>query len=142
MTASVIASYAILKVNWEQPERKDYLDNFMLIVAEAIRQLQNDIITLSDVQKQIRTSFGFEIPQNTISSLLNRVKRHGYISLENGIYTRDNAALMKLNFQSIQQQVSLSHESLIRGLTEFVKKNYSLDWSLDYGEKALQAYHE
>jgi len=142
MTNSVIASYAILKVNWEQPDRKDYLDNFVLIVAEAIRLLPHDVITLSDVQKQIQTRFGLEIPQNTINSLLNRVRRYGYISLGHGVYTRDNSALNKLNFRDIQQQVLLSHESLIQGLAEFVLENYSLSWTFDYSEKALQAYLE
>ena len=52
MTNSIIANYAILKFKWEQPDRKDYLDNFVLIVAEVIRQLSNDVITVSEVQRQ------------------------------------------------------------------------------------------
>ena len=102
MKSSVLASYAILRVNWEQPERKDYLDNFVLIVAEAIRHLPEDIIALSDLQSQIRNRFGLEIPQNTINSLLKRVKKHGYIYVKKGVYSRDKKRLGKLNFKQIQ----------------------------------------
>jgi hypothetical protein len=70
MTNSALISYGILKVNWEAPDSKDYLDNFVLIVAEAIRLLPNDIIALADLQTQIKNSFGFNIPQNTIQTIL------------------------------------------------------------------------
>ncbi len=91
MTNSAITSYAILKVNWEQPEPRDYLDNYVLIIAETIHQLPDDIITLSEVQKQLRRSFGLEIPQNTISSLLKRVKKQGYIKVSDGFIGIDSA---------------------------------------------------
>jgi hypothetical protein len=142
MTNSAIASYAILKVNWEQPDRKDYLDNFVLIVAEAARQLPHDIVSVLDVQKKIRAVFGLEIPQNTINSLLNRVRRYGYINLDHGVYTRDNSALSKLNFDAIRQRVLSSHESLVSALRDFVEDNYRLKWTSDYSEKALQSYLE
>ena len=142
MTSSIIASYAILKVNWEQPERKDYLDNFVLIAAEAVRQLPNDIVTLSDVQKQIRASFSFEIPQNTIGSLLSRVKKYGYITQERGVFTRNNKELAKLNFRGIQQRVLYAHETLLQSLIQFALEKYSLTWSVEQAEKILEKYLE
>ena len=53
MKSSIITSYAILKENWEQDESEDYLDNFTLLIAEAIKHLSSDIITLSTLQKKI-----------------------------------------------------------------------------------------
>lgn len=138
MKSSVLASYAILKVNWEQPERKDYLDNFVLIVAEAIRHLPEDIIALSDLQSQIRNRFGLEIPQNTINSLLKRVKKQGYIHVKNGTYTRDTKRLEKLNFNQIQQRVIQSYESLIEGIIEFVSENYDTNWTPEDANGALE----
>jgi len=140
MKSSVLASYAILRVNWEQPERKDYLDNFVLIVAEAIRHLPEDIIALSDLQSQIRNRFGLEIPQNTINSLLKRVKKHGYIYVKKGVYSRDKKRLGKLNFKQIQQRVIQSHEALIEGIAEFVLENYATNWTSKYAERALEEY--
>jgi hypothetical protein len=102
MRSSVIASYAILKVNWEQPEQKDYLENFVLLVAEAIRHLPKDIIALPDLQSQIKNGFGLVVPQNTINSLLKRVNKKGYIHIKNGTYTRDMKKLEKLDFYKIQ----------------------------------------
>ena len=140
MKSSVLESYAILRVNWEQPERKDYLDNFVLIVAEAIRHLPEDIISLSDLQSQISNRFGLDIPQNTINSLLKRVKKQGYIHVKNGIYTRDTKRLEKLNFKQIQQTVIQSHESLIEGIAKFVSENYDTNWTPKDTDRALEEY--
>lgn len=140
MEQSTLASYAILKVNWEQPERKDYLDNFVLIIAEAICHLSSDIISLSDLQSQIKTRFGFEIPQNTINSLLKRVRKQGYINVANGVYRKDVKKLGELNFRAIQQSVIQSHESLIRGIIGFVSANYETNWTHEDAENALEEY--
>jgi len=140
MKHSTLASYAILKVNWEQPERKDYLDNFVLIVAEAIRHLSTEIISLSELQKQIKSQFELEIPQNTINSLLKRVKKQGYINVDHGIYTKDEKRLDKLNFSKIEQSVRRSYESLIRGLIQFVFEKYEEKWTYNKAEIALEDY--
>jgi len=140
MTSSVIISFAILKVNWEQPERRDYLDNFALVVAESIRQLPDDIVTLSDVQTQIQKAFGFVLPQNTIRTLLGRVSKYGYIELKSGAYTRNNRALEKLKFHDIQQDVLQAHEALIGELASFASSKYSSHWSTEDTETALLAY--
>lgn len=140
MTNSSIASYAIIQVNWEQPNRRDYLDNFVLIVAEAIRQLPHDPITLVDVQSQIRNAFGFNLPQNTIKSLLNRVKRRGYIEESYDTYKRNDRALANLNFREIQQQVLQAHEALIEGLAGFALGSYDVTWLPEQAEVALDLY--
>jgi hypothetical protein len=140
MANSLIASFAILKVNWEQPERHDYLDNFVLVVAEAIRQLPYDTVTLSDVQTQIQKASGFLLPQNTIKTLLGRVSKYGYIELKSGTYTRNNHALEKLEFHAIQQNVLRAHEALINELADFASSKYSLSWSPEDTETALLKY--
>ena len=140
MTNSSIVSYAIIQVNWEQPNRRDYLDNFVLIVAEAIRQLPHDPITLADVQSQIQNAFGFNLPQNTIKSLLNRVKRRGYIEVSGGTYKRNDLALANLNFREIQQQVLQAHEALIEGLAGFALGSYGITWLPEQAEVALDLY--
>lgn len=140
MKHSTLASYAILKVNWEQPERKDYLDNFVLIVAEAIRHLPDNIISLKDLQTKINSMFGLEIPQNTINSLLKRVKKQGYIKVDHGVYTKDEYELDKLNFSKIEQSVRQSYESLLGGLVQFVSEKYNESWTANEAENALEEY--
>lgn len=140
MNPSILASYAILKVNWEQPERKDYLDNFVLLVAEAIRHLPQDIISISDLQSQIRNLSGFNIPQNTINSLLTRVQKKGYINIDHGTYTRNPKKLEHLHFSDIQQKVLRSYELLIDDLKTFVSNNYHVTWTEQQTERLLEEY--
>lgn len=140
MSNSAITSYAILKVNWEQPEQRDYIDNFVLIVAEAIRQLPHDTVVINDVQDQIKNHFHLDLPQNTIKSLLDRVKKRGYIQVKRGTFTRNHSALATLNFREIQQKVIEAHEALIKDLIAFASAPYNIIWSNDEAEEALQAY--
>lgn len=140
MTTSAIASYAILKVNWEQPARRDYLDNFVLIVAEAIRQLPDDVVVLAALQTQIRQEFDLALPLNTVKTLLNRVKKAGYVELHAGTYRRNNPALAKLNFHQIQQSVLQAHEELVGDIASFVSSKYRINWSKQEAEDALEKY--
>ncbi len=56
ITPSII-SLAILKVNWDK-KRKDYVDNFVPIVAEAIRLSDHDVVSIPQLQQDIRAKFG------------------------------------------------------------------------------------
>jgi hypothetical protein len=140
MKPSILASYAILKVNWEQPLQKDYLDNFVLLVSEAIRHLHQDIISLPELQAEINSRFGINIPQNTINSLLKRIAKRGYIHISHKIYTRDIKKLETLNFAKIQQNVMQSYESLLDGLIKFCKEKYNLNWTAEIADKHLIEY--
>ena len=140
MVNRAIASYAILKVNWEQPDRRDYLDNFVLLAAEAIRQLPQSAITLADVQCQIQKVFGLDLPQNTIRSLLNRVRKKGFIEIQNGVFLRKDEALANLNFRDIQQKVLKAHDDLIDDLAGFAEVAFHLAWSHEEADVALSGY--
>ncbi len=141
MTSQAIISLAILKVNWDVLG-KDYLENFVPIVAECIQSLPNDIVSLSELQSELKKCFGFQIPQNAIVSILRRVQKHGYIKLENRIYTRNNVKLSQLNFRTVQQQVLRMHESVIDHLIQFCAEKYKVIWNQEEADQALQAYIE
>lgn len=142
MANSALASYAILKVNWEQPDRRDYLDNFVLIIAEAIRQLPSDVVVLADVQRQVKSSFGLDIPQNIIHTLLTRVRRAGYINLRDRTYRKADKALAGLNFRAIQKEALEAYEALIRELRAFGNERYGLHWTYEQADEALLNYLE
>jgi hypothetical protein len=142
MNTSPITSYAILQVNWEQPGHHDYLDNYCLIVAEAVRSLPNEIITLKDLQNQLISHFGLTIPQNTIKTILKRLHRMGLLSISANIYTKNNDALEKINFRNIQSKVLQAHEKLISHLIDFELKLFNVNWNIDDAEKYLLDYLE
>ena len=56
-----ISSLALLKVNYDE-QRKDYFENFVPIVAECLRRSSGDVISLQDLQSDLRERFGLSLP--------------------------------------------------------------------------------
>jgi hypothetical protein len=139
MTNPAIISLAILKVNWDIL-KKGYLENFIPFVAECIRRSEEDVISLPNLQNNLRDFFGMELPQNVIDAILKKARNQGYIKLENRVYKRNLEKLTGFGFSDIQQQVLRMHESLVKSLIEFCSKNYNESWSEEDAENALQSY--
>jgi len=140
-TSQSIISLAILKVNWDIAG-KDYLENFVPIVAECIRLLPDDLISTPDIQNALQKHFGLHIPHYSINSLLRRVQKHGYIKSENRVYKRNPETLNQLNFHIVQQQVLRMHESVIQHLVRFCADKFEINLTNDEAEKAFQSYVE
>jgi hypothetical protein len=134
-----LISLAILKVNWDV-EKKDYLENFVPIVAESVKLLSSDVISLIDLQEAIKTHFGLELSQNSLAVLLQRTKKRGYIKQENNVFYRNTDALNSTNFRTVQQQVLLMHEALITQIREFADETLKVKWSAEDAENALYTY--
>lgn len=86
MANSTLVSLAILKVNFDLG--KTYLDNFVPIVAECIRISEDDIVSLPVLQENLRSNFGLKIPQKVIEAILKRVKKGGFVYLEDRVYKK------------------------------------------------------
>lgn len=125
--STALVSLAILKVNWDN--NRDYLDIFVPIVAEAIRLADDEVVVTSRLQEDIRQRFGLIIPQNTLKSMLSRVKKRGYIRLENKIYYRnqDQLRLLENSFYDVQQKVLRAYEDLAKELIEFCGKTFAIN---------------
>lgn len=140
ITAPVI-SLAILKVNWDA-KRKDYVDNFVPIVAECIRLSDHDVVSIPNLQMDIRTKFGLRIPQNQLRGVLTRVSKQGYIRAENRAYNRVPERLAELTFNDVQQQVIAKHEQVLNSLIASARNRFELTWTIEQAEQALYSYLE
>lgn len=134
-----LISLAILKVNWDV-QKKDYLENFVPIVAESIRLLPAELISLADLQATTKQHFGLELSQNSLKTILERAKKRGYIKQDNKFYYRDMTALASTNFRDVQQRVLSMHEVLITEIRKFSAETYGVQWSIEEADNALQAY--
>lgn len=134
-----LISLAILKVNWDR-EQKDYLDNFLLIVAQSLIYLPQDAISLAELQGVIRSQFGLDLSQGALRTLLSRARKRGFVRQENKAYFRVPEKLKALEFQEIRRGVLSEHEALVSELTTFARETYNLEWSTDTAEEALLAY--
>lgn len=141
MISPTIVSLAILKVNWDLL-RKDYLENFVPIVAECIRQSIDDVVSLPSLREILKIKFGLTLPLNVIETILRRVRKRGYIQLKDKVYRVNREELFKLEFREVQQEVVRKHEELISSLISFCKEKFNITWSEEDAESALQSYLE
>lgn len=142
MLSSTICSYAILKANWE--ENKYYINSFIPIIAECIRLSQHDIVSIYDLKTEVKDRFGLDIPLNSISYILKRVKKIGYIKYDNTqtAFVRDLNKLDGLNFSAYQNEFYKAHTRVIESIKEYALRIHSEEWANEYIEKALLAYIE
>ena len=140
ITAPLI-SLAMLKVYWDT-RRKDYIDNFVPMVAECIRTSGHDVVSIPTLQQNVRTAFGLRLPQHNLRIILNRIAKLGLILRKDKVYVRDQDALGRLNFDVVQSSVVAMHEQLIASLRSFARERHQLDWTVEDTEKALHSYLE
>jgi hypothetical protein len=86
-----ISALAVIKVNWD--DDRDYIANFVPIVAHCIRRADQDEISLSQTQKLIAETFGLKIPLGPLETILRRMAREELVSRVHGVYLRRPEAL-------------------------------------------------
>ncbi len=134
-----ISSLALLKVSYDR-QRKDYFDNFVPMVAECLRRSTEDVVSLPDLQSNLREQFGLSLPQNAIRTVLKRTSRRGYVRVESGVYYRNEDELEGLKFRGEQRRVMQEHDSLIREFVEFCSRHLDVELSPEDADAALRSY--
>lgn len=138
MATQTAISLAVLQVNWDE-RKKDYLDNFVPMIAECVRLQRNEVVSMGPLKTDIESRFGLNIPASAVNTILRRLRRDGYIYTKDGIYYRNNKTLSSLNFREVQQTVIRMHDSLISDMTAYCKEEFDLDWSREDAENNLLA---
>jgi hypothetical protein len=134
-----ISALAVIKVNWD--EDKDYIANFVPIVAHCIRHAEQDEISLPDTKALVAESFGLHIPQGPLQTILNRMARDKLIRRRHGVYARVPEALEEFDLGSEREHVLRQHNHLVALLVEFAA-DLGREWSEEQAEKALLGYVE
>lgn len=130
MATQTAISLAVLQVNWDE-RKKDYLDNFVPIIAECVRLQRNQVVSTGVLKTDIESRFGLNIPASAVNTILRRLRKDGYVYTKDAIYYRNNEALSSLNFREVQQSVIRMHDSLIADMIAYCKKEFDLDWSAE-----------
>jgi hypothetical protein len=135
-----LTSLAILKVNWDERDRKNYLDNFMPFVEEALRELKTDDVTSPELQESLHQLTGLEIPQGVVRTLLGRAQKNGYVRHVGGTYVRNPDALQNDGLEAKATDFRRQTEALVEKLREFVCEEFDLDWQPERAEKLVLDY--
>jgi hypothetical protein len=128
-----ISALAVIKVNWE--ENKDYIANFIPIVAHCIRRGEHDAISIPEIQELTTETFGLRIPTGPLQTILNRMSREGLVHRSHGTFTRVPDALDDFDLGAAREDVLRQHENLVGRLADFAK-SIGRDWSDDQAERA------
>jgi hypothetical protein len=140
MHRTVIASLAILKVNWDAGG--DYIENFVPFVAECLRTAAQPEVSWADLQRAVTEDFGLSIPQGALSTILRRAARRGYVQRTQGIWRRNDQALAKVGLTRARDDAVRKYEGLIAKLTGFCRERFGVEWSPEEAGAALLAYLE
>jgi len=135
MLEESLTSLAVLKVNWDQ-RGKDYVDNFIPFVAEALRRCPQDHISVAQLQEVMRDSFGLVIPQGALNTLLRRSERYGYVRHERGVYLRVLDSIPS-TYSAEREAVARQQRALIDKLVAFCRERHSVKWTTEQAEAAL-----
>ncbi len=139
MSSATLTSLAILKVNWDRLG-KDYVENFVPFVAEALRSGTEDVVSLSKLQESLKAGFGLDLPLNPLRHVLQRAAKHGYVRRESGVFYRNVARCSQINFAQIRESVLSTHDYVVSRVRGFARTEYSLDWSDDDAASAIQSF--
>jgi hypothetical protein len=139
MAHGSLVGLAILKVNWDRDQR-DYLECFVPLVADSVRTLSDDVISVAALKAEVMERFSIDIPIHALKAILPRLAKHQYVSRRDGIYHRDRARCASLNVESVQRDVERKFETTIARLSEFAKEKFSRDWGSDGAEAAFESF--
>jgi hypothetical protein len=134
-----ISALAVIKVNWD--DDKDYIANFVPLVAHCLRHGSQDEISLSETQALIEETFGLRIPQGPLQTILGRMAREGLVRRRHGVYLRVADALEEIDLGSTREDVLRQHAHLVALLVDFAAR-HGREWEEEQAEQALLSYVE
>jgi hypothetical protein len=134
-----VSALAVIKVNWD--ESKDYIANFVPIVAHCIRNGDHDAISLPDTQTLVHESFGLRIPQGPLQTILHRMSRDKLLKRKHGVYYRVPEALAEFDLGPDRADVLRQHAHLVALLIDFAGR-LGRQWDEAQAEGALLGYVE
>lgn len=134
-----VSALAVIKVNWD--DNKDYIANFVPVVAHCIRRAEHDTVSLADTQTLVEDNFGLRIPQGALRTILGRMARDGLVSRRHGAYTRVPEVLEDIDLGAAREDVLRQHAHLVALLVDFAGR-HGREWDAAQAEQALLGYVE
>lgn len=116
----IVTSLAILIVNYDRGQ--SYIDNFVPFVCQSLLILRPAVVSVEDLQLQIKQDYGLQVPQNSIKSILKKAERKGYVEREHNAYKPKYDVLKDSSFERARQEMLRRHGAVIKKLVEFAKK--------------------
>ena len=139
MSRSTIFGLAFIQVNWDELGQ-DYVENFVPLIAECLRRSDTTVVSLPDLQTNIKDFFGLELPQNVIRVILQRAAKKKYVELKNHVFYVNKENCEALNFQATQERVTAIHSRVTTKLKAYISRKHHHEWTVEQTEKAIHDF--
>lgn len=136
----VIASLAILTVNWDEDRDNDYLRPFVEMLAEVIYGNDEQVLTVGVLQQQYQDYFGLKLPAGVIRNLLGRLEKLKYVQRRNGHYMPDPKRLARRSFQEKRQEMLGRFDSLISSMIDYCAEKFDTKLPHSEAERYLESF--
>lgn len=114
-----LTTVALLKVNYDA--HVDHLDLYMPFVLDTLTDWDADGFPAEDLAAQILTRHGLKIPFEAVRTLLNRVRKRGYLRREYGRYFRNPDKPVDANLRPQREAIDREHAAVARKFTDFAR---------------------
>lgn len=140
MPSPALLGLAFLKANWDN-KKKDYIDTFVPLVIECLRDYDYETVHLEPLQKIMLDKFRLKIPQSCIHKIVIRLKKTHYIYQKDKVlYVQKDRIQSYTDFSKIQQECLNKHHRLIKRFVNHCSIVHSINWSEQDAEAALLRY--
>lgn len=136
---NVIASLAVLKVNWDHL-KKDYIENFIPFIATLIKKYNYDVIDINTVCNDFTKEFGLIIPYHPMLTVVTRAQKRGLIEKGYGKFKPNKEKVAKFEFTRIAEEQLRKQEKITKEFISFVKQNYSVELTSEEAEAAFISF--
>jgi len=137
--ANAVLSLAILKVNWDQLKR-DYVETFVPFIVFLIHKRKLEEIDVNKICSMFLDEWGLTIPYYPMVTILNRVKKRGFIKRQMNRWFPVENKILKSNYIDMSSAQLRKHENVISKFVKFCETEYGEKLSEEESNFALISF--
>jgi hypothetical protein len=133
----LISSLAIVKVNFDRG--RSFLENFSPFLRHCLDGSKETAVSAPELQQQIESEFGLNLPLAVIKTLLRREEREGHVKRSHGTLWVESEALDDANLEADRADAQRKQRALITSIIDFAAKS-ECRWSETHTKTLLMEY--
>lgn len=124
----LICTYSLVKTLYEQG--KDYIDSFWPFVLKLLRKNETHL-DLSSIQDGIRENFGLDIPLHSLTVIITRAKRKGFIKQQKRLFILTDKGGEHLDSLEPESDIERRINELIEDIKSYLNEQLKLTLTSD-----------
>jgi hypothetical protein len=112
MRESVLVSFAILNVKWDE-RGSSYIDNFVPFVADCLGRTEDQVVSDVELRQCLIDEYGITLPHPAVKSIVGRAARLGLVERQDGVFRANREKVAELDLTSQRQSVRRQYEALV-----------------------------